>query len=62
MGLPGASNTVFTLEVLYRVRYGTVRCGVVRACLHYSAQFRIPSNKRGGAQVKVRAVRMRELK
>ena len=56
------SYTVFTLELLYRVRCGTVRCDVVRAYLHCSAQFRIPSNKRGGAQVKVRAVRMNELR
>ena len=51
--------TVFTLELLHPVRYGTVRCGAVRACLHCSAQFRILSNKRGGAQVKIR---MHELK
>ena len=48
--LGNVSYTVFTLELLYRVRYGTVRCDVVRACLHCSAQFRIPSNKRGGAR------------
>ena len=39
--------TVFTLELL--------RCGVVRTCLHCSAQFLI---QKGGAQVKPRAVRM----
>ena len=55
----GVAYTVFTLELLHPVRYGTVRFGAVRACLHCSAQFRILSNKRGGTQVKIR---MRKLK
>ena len=53
-----STYTVFTLELLHQGRYGTVRCGAVRACLHCSAEFGIPSNKMG-APVKIR---MRELK
>ena len=57
-----STNTVFTLEILHSVRYGTVRCGAVRVCLHCSAQFRIPSNKRGGAQMKIRMRESNELR
>ena len=57
---------MFTLELFYRygtVRYGVVRYGTVRCGMRVFTLFRaIPYSKRGEAQVKVRAVRMRELK